>query len=213
MAARPLLLDVASAARSGALSLPVRIIPKRTFQLSAAHFRPTTATSLPSLSTPLNSQVPPSGTDPPQAEAFGETQHAAFLGEADSNTGHDAVKDAHGAPEPPLEAENSAYLGEADSDDHSEVSRVVRGDEQAALDAQHAAFLGEADSNDGFEAQRAADGDKHEAMDASNAAFLGEADGDDAHEADFDINPEKHRHRIEDTSASGLHGQHGEHDQ
>ncbi|KIX92426.1 uncharacterized protein Z520_11901 [Fonsecaea multimorphosa CBS 102226] len=213
MAARPLLLGLASAARSGALSLPIRAAPKRAFQLSTAKLRPTAATSSPSGSTPLNSQTPPPGTVPPQAEVFADNTHAAFLGEADSNEGHDAVREAHGAPPPPLEADNSAFLGEADSDDHFEVRKTIEGDNTPPLEANNAAFLGEADSDDGFEARRAAEGDKRESLDAKNAAFLGEADSDDAHEADFDINPDKHRHKIEDTSVSGLHGQQGEQDQ
>ncbi|EXJ65892.1 uncharacterized protein A1O5_10868 [Cladophialophora psammophila CBS 110553] len=213
MAARPLLLGLASAARSGALGLPLRNAPQRALQLSAANFRPTAATSSPSRSTPLNSQAPPPGTVPPQAEVFADNKHAAFLGEADSNEGHDAFREAHGAPQPALEADNSAFLGEADSDDHFEVRKTIEGDNSPALDAGNAAFLGEADSDDGFEAQRAAEGDKQESLDTTNAAFLGEADSDDAREADFDIHPERHRHNIEDTSTSGLHGQQGEQDQ
>lgn len=42
-----------------------------------------------------------------------------------------------------------------------------------------------------------------------NAAFLGEADSDDGFEADVEANPEAHRHRLEDVTASGLHGQSG----
>ncbi|OAP62543.1 hypothetical protein AYL99_01770 [Fonsecaea erecta] len=213
MAARPLLIGLASAGRSGALSLPRRAAPKRTFQLSTANLQPTAATSNPPGSTPLTSQTPPPSTVPPQAEVFADNRHAAFLGEADSNEGHDAVREVHGAPEPALEAENSAFLGEADSDDHFEVRKTIEGDNTPPLDANNAAYLGEADSDDGFEARRAAEGDKQESLDATNAAFLGEADSDDAHEADFDINPEKHRHNIEDTSVSGLHGQQGEQDQ
>ena len=81
------------------------------------------------------------------------------------------------------------------------------------MESHNSAFLSEADSDAAFEARRAAEGDKHEPLDGRNAAFLGEADSDDAHEVDFDINPEKHRHNIEDTATSGLHGQQGEHDQ
>ena len=46
-----------------------------------------------------------------------------------------------------------------------------------------------------------------------NSAFLGEADSDDHFEADVEINPETHRHRLEDVSASGIHGQAGEGDE
>jgi len=213
MAARPFLLGLASVARSGNLSFSIRTTAKRTFQLSTAQLKPTVATSSPSQSTPLASQVPPSSTVPPHAEVFADNQHAAFLGEADSNDGHDAYRDSHGPPQPALEADNAAFLGEADSDDGFEVRRHLEGDKHESLDGRNAAFLGEADSDDGFEARRAAEGDTHESMDARNAAFLGEADSDDAHEADFDINPERHRHKIEDTTSSGLHGQQGELDQ
>ncbi|KIW64800.1 hypothetical protein PV04_09709 [Phialophora macrospora] len=213
MAARPLLLGLTSAARAGVLSQPIRTVSRRAFQVSAVPLRPTVATSSPSQSTPFASQVPPSGAVPPQAEVFADSQHAAFLGEADSNDGHDINREIHGPLPEALDAGNAAFLGEADSDDAFEARKAVEGDRHPPLDAQHAAFLGEADSDDGFEARRAAEGDKHEPMDSTNAAFLGEADSDDAREADFDINPEKHRHRIEDTSVSGLHGQQGEQDQ
>ena len=211
MASRPLLLGVV---RTGALAIPPRIVPKRAFQLSAAHFRPTTVTSSPSQSTPLSNQVPSPSPVPPNTEVFADRiQHAAYLGEADSNDGHDVNREVDGPFQEALDAGNAAFLGEADSNDGFEVRRHVEGDAHEAMDAQHAAYLGEADSDDGFEARRAAEGDKHEAMDGTNAAFLGEADSDDAHEADFDINPDKHTHKFEDTSTSGLHGQHGEQDQ
>lgn len=215
MAARPFLRGVSAVAKAGIFGFPARsVAPKRLLQQSAVQLKPTTVTSSPSQSTPFASQVPSSGIVTPQAESFPDNnQHAAFLGEADSNDGHEVYREAHGPPQPALDAGNAAYLGEADSDDGFEARRAVEGDRQAALDAQNAAFLGEADSDDGFEARRAAEGDRHEAMDATNAAFLGEADSDDAHEADFDINPEKHRHNIEDTKSSGLHGQQGEQDQ
>ncbi|OCT45446.1 hypothetical protein CLCR_06305 [Cladophialophora carrionii] len=213
MAARPLLLGVASAARAGLLSHSIRTKPRRAFQVSANTLRPTVVASTPSQSTPFASQVPPSGAVPPQAEIFADSQHAAFLGEADSNDGHDLNREIHGPPLEALDAGNAAYLGEADSDDGFEARKAAEGDNHPSMDAQNAAYLGEADSDDDFEARRAAEGDKHEAMDGTNAAFLGEADSDDAREADFDINPEKHRHRIEDTTSSGLHGQQGEQDQ
>jgi len=56
-------------------------------------------------------------------------KHAAYLGEADSNDGHEANRDAYGAPPPPLDAENSAYLGEADSDDGFESRRASHPEE------------------------------------------------------------------------------------
>ncbi len=211
MASRTLLLGMI---RTGVVAVPLRLAPKRTFQLSAIQSRPTTATSSPSQSTPFASQVPSPNTVSPQTEVSADRiQHASFLGEADSNDGHDTNREVDGPFHEALDAGNSAYLGEADSNDGFELRKHVEGDQHEAMDAQYAAYLGEADSDDGFEAKRAAEGDKHEAMDAVNAAFLGEADSDDAHEADFDINPDRHRHIIEDASSSGFHGQHGEHDQ
>ena len=110
-----------------------------------------------------------------------DNRHSAFLGEADSNDGFEAYKDAHGEPHPPIDGTNAAYLGEADSDD-------------------------------GFEAHKEIHGQSLEAVDASQSAYLGEADSDDGFESDVEINPEKYRHRIEDASISGLHGQSGEGD-
>ena len=51
-----------------------------------------------------------------------------------------------------------------------------------------------------------------EALDASQSAYLGEADGDDAHMADRETNPERYRHKIDDPSLSGAHGESGEGD-
>jgi len=56
-------------------------------------------------------------------------KHAAYLGEADSNDGHEAYRDAYGAPPPPLDANNSAFLGEADSDDGFESRRAAHPEE------------------------------------------------------------------------------------
>ena len=207
MATQPLVRGVTLAIRGSTLRVATRGPARRTLQLSAARFKPNLATALPSQPTPLASQVPS------QIDVFAENQYAAFLGEADSNDGHDTNRETHGPPEASLDAGNAAYLGEADSNDGFEVRRHAEGDMHESMDGQNAAFLGEADSDDGFEARRAAEGDGHESLDARNAAFLGEADSDDAHEADFDINPEKYRHKIEDAGSSGLHGQHGEHDQ
>jgi hypothetical protein len=205
------LLNMSAAIRIGSLAIPVRGVQQRAFAVTAPLFRPPVVTSSPSHATPFASQVPPSGTPPTQAELSAD--YAAFLGEADSNDGHDIHRATYGPPDPALNAENAAFLGEADSDDGFEIRRYVEGDKHEAMDSQNAAFLGEADSDDGFEAGRAVRGDTHEAMDGTNAAFLGEADSDDAREADFDINPEKHLHNIQDTSSSGLHGQQGEQDQ
>lgn len=111
------------------------------------------------------------------------------------------------------EAQHAAYLGEADSNDGFEAWKDSHGDPPPSVDATNSAYLGEADSDDGFVAHRDAHGEKLEAMDASQAAYLGEADSDDGFEADMEINPDKHRHRIEDASVSGEHGQPGEGDQ
>jgi len=221
MAARPLLLGLASATRFGAvLRTPVGNIPSRvrTFSLSGASIAPTVATpttSFPSSGNPAIHQAKPS---PPTTATAGETadddavRHAAFLGEADSNDGHEAYREAHGVREPALDATLAAFLGEADSDDAFEARKIEEGDRHEALDAKHAAFLGEADSDDAFEARKAEEGDKHESMDATNAAFLGEADSDDGFEADVEVHPERHRHAIEDTTPSGFHGERGEMD-
>lgn len=179
MAARPLLLGLAATRTAILNSTLRRAAPRRAFKLSVVKLAPTLATSTPSAS---NTIVTPPPTSPlPAEEAAYETKHAAFLGEADSNDGHEALKDAYGEPLP-------------------------------ALDAQNSAFLGEADSDDAFEAQKAADGDKYEPLDASQSAYLGEADSDDGFESNVEVYPEDHRHKIEDTSSSGLHGQSGEHD-
>lgn len=154
-------------------------VSRRAFRPSVVQLVPTVATSTPSTSNTII--TPPPASPLPAEEVAYETKHAAFLGEADSNDGHEAFKDAYGAPLP-------------------------------ALDAKNAAFLGEADSDDAFEAQKAADGHKYDPVDASQSAYLGEADSDDGFEASVEVYPEDHRHKIEDTSGSGLHGQSGEHD-
>lgn len=210
MAARPLLLRLALAAKSGALSVPLRKPPRRAFQLSATNLIPPAATSMPTSGSRTINQMPPSAAVPGQTEDFSDSKNSAFLGEADSNDGQEVYREVHGPPQPALEADNAAFLGEADSDDAFEVRRAVEGDKYESLDAANAAYLGEADSDDGFEARKAVEGDKHESLDAKNAAFLGEADSDDAYEADFDLNPERHRHKIEDTALSGFHGERGE---
>ncbi|KIX08803.1 uncharacterized protein Z518_03460 [Rhinocladiella mackenziei CBS 650.93] len=212
MATRPLFLGLASAARSGVLTLPRRTPARRCLCVSAARPASTVATSTPTSSSMVN-QIPPSPAGPAQADDVNETKHSAFLGEADSNDGHEAFRDTYGRRQPALEADNAAFLGEADSDDAFEVQRAAEGDKHESMDAQNAAFLGEADSDDGFEALRAAEGDKRESLDAHNAAFLGEADSDDGFEADIEVHPEKHRHTIEDTRTSGFHGESGQHDQ
>lgn len=154
---------------------------------------------------------------PPQAnpvESDAEpNKHAAFLGEADSDDGFEAHRDAYGDPPPALDATNAAFLGEADSDDGFESRKDVDGQKFEALDAQNSAFLGEGDSNDGHEAQREIDGYKLEALDASNSAYLGEGDSDDGFEARREAYPEEGDHKITNPEESGLHGQTGEQDQ
>lgn len=211
-AARPLLFGLASAARSGWLSAPLRSPPRRPIYLSASRAAPTLASSTPSSNHPGISQSPTSAIAPDQSEQEADSRKAAFLGEADSNDGHEVFQQAYGAPAPALDAKNSAFLGEADSDDGFEALKAEEGDRQAPMDASRAAFLGEADSNDAFEAQKAEEGDRHEPMDATNAAFLGEADSDDGFEADIELYPEKHRHKIGDMADSGFHGERGEMD-
>lgn len=95
----------------------------------------------------------------------------------------------------------------------------------------------EADSDDAHQADREVNPEKyrHHIEDASNAAYLGEptviyqtypkhfenrmlthregeADSDDADMADREANPEKYRHKIDDPSLSGSHGEAGEGD-
>ncbi|RVX66933.1 hypothetical protein B0A52_09057 [Exophiala mesophila] len=111
------------------------------------------------------------------------------------------------------DASHAAFLGEADSNDGHDAVQAAYGEPPPALDASNAAFLGEADSDNAFEARKAAEGDKYEPMDASQSAYLGEADSDDGFESDMEIHPEAHRHKIDDASVSGLHGQSGEQDQ
>ncbi|EXJ83984.1 hypothetical protein A1O3_04651 [Capronia epimyces CBS 606.96] len=213
MAARSLLLSLASASRAGLLNLPQRTLPRRHLHLSAANSAPSVANSTPGSGGQVFHQPPPASAVPGQTDDLNDSKHAAFLGEADSNDGLEAYRDSYGAPPPALDAKNAAFLGEADSDDAFEAQRAVEGDRHEPLDPKNAAFLGEADSDDAFEATKAVEGDKHEPLNAHNAAFLGEADSDDAFEADVELHPEKHRHKIEDTSPSGLHGQGGEQDQ
>ncbi|KAG9791601.1 hypothetical protein ABEF93_000401 [Exophiala dermatitidis] len=213
MPARPLLLGLASASRVAALSFGSHPAARRCLHQSLRRVGPSVASTAAGAGGQGFKQPPPNFTAAGQREDSDGSKHAAFLGEADSNDGHDALRDSHGAPAPPLDATNAAFLGEADSDDAFEVKRETEGDKHEPLDPKHAAFLGEADSDDAFEARKAAEGDKHEPLDARNAAFLGEADSDDGFEADVEVHPEKHSHKLEDTSPSGLHGQVGELDQ
>lgn len=125
----------------------------------------------------------PDTEDPDQDSA----RHAAFLGEGDSNDGHDAVQEAYGDPPPSLDASNAAYLGEADSDDGFEHRKDIEGREGPPVDATHSAFLGEGDSDDGFEARRVTYPEEadHGIQDTSGSALhgqTGEADDFDDHD-------------------------------
>jgi hypothetical protein len=140
-----------------------------------------------------------------------EMKHAAFLGEADSNDGHDAFRDAYAKRHEAMDGSNSAYLGEADSNDNYEIQRDIVGRRAVPLDAKNAAFLGEADSDDAFELDVLKNPEAHEHRvdleEAKNASFLGESDSADMFEADREIHPERYSHGIEDTSGSGMHGE------
>jgi len=106
-----------------------------------------------------------------------DARHAAFLGEADSNDGHETWRDAYAPPDPALDAANSAFLGEADSDDAFEAQKDIHGVKLESLDANQSAFLGEADSDDGFEADIEIHPEKHrhEIEDASVSGLHGQA--------------------------------------
>jgi hypothetical protein len=110
----------------------------------------------------------------PPAEPI-DASRSAFLGEADSDDGHESNRDIHGNPEPALDASQSAFLGESDSNDAFEGEREITGDTHEALDASQAAFLGEGDSNDAFEGEKEVQGDKHEAFDPLISGFHGES--------------------------------------
>ena len=110
-------------------------------------------------------------------------RHASFLGEADSNDGHEANRDAFHPPPPALDARNSAYLGEGDGDDGFEHYKNLEGRTLEPIDASSSSYLGESDSDDGFEGRRAVypeEGD-HRIEDASVSGFAGqpgEGDGE-----------------------------------
>jgi hypothetical protein len=105
-----------------------------------------------------------------------DNRHSAYLGEADSDDGFEAWKDAHGKEPDPLDAGNSAFLGEADSDDGFEIHKDVHGEKIDALDASQSAFLGEADSDDGFESDVEINPEKykHHIEDASSSGEHGQ---------------------------------------
>ena len=153
----------------------------------------------------------------PAGQDSEDFKHAAFLGEADSNDGHESFRDAYAKPHEALDATNSAYLGEGDSNDSFEIQQDIEGRKTVPLDAKNAAFLGEADSDDAFEMDLEANPEAHrhqiDPEAAKNAAFLGEADSADAREVDRELNPGEYQHKTDDMSPSGMHGEAGSHDQ
>ena len=161
------------------------------------------AKSLPSIQRPLSTFKPLfAAPTPPQLQQAANNPVAQTMAQSTSPSGQSAD-----------EGRNAAYLGEADSDDGFEAWKSAHGKPPESVDAANAAYLGEADSDDGFEVHKDIHGQKIDPIDASQAAFLGEADSDDSFEADVEIHPEKYRHKIEDASSSGEHGQPGEGDQ
>ncbi|KAJ9654844.1 hypothetical protein H2198_006200 [Neophaeococcomyces mojaviensis] len=123
----------------------------------------------------------PRGAVPPEALDSGNTEqdtvrHASYLGEADSNDGHDTVREVYGAPAPPLDASKAAFLGESDSNDAFETRRDLEGRKLDPVDASTSSFLGEHDSDDGFEGRRVAypeEGD-HRIEDTSGSGIHGQ---------------------------------------
>jgi len=93
----------------------------------------------------------PSHMPASDSPAEDHVKHAAYLGEADSNDGHEAYRDAYGVPPPPLDANNSAYLGEADSDDGFEGRRVAHPEEgeHHIEDASTSGLHGQSGEGDG----------------------------------------------------------------
>lgn len=131
----------------------------------------------------------------------------------------ESITNASATPTPPPDQQpddnrNSAYLGEADSDDGFESHKDVHGHKIEAMDGSNSAYLGEADSDDGFESHKDVHGEKLDAVDASHSAYLGEADSDDGFEGGIESDPERadRRHKFEDTSGSGAHGESGHDD-
>jgi hypothetical protein len=109
-----------------------------------------------------------------------DASRSAFLGEADSDDGHETNREVDGNPLPELDASQSAFLGESDSNDAFESEKEVEGDKVGPIDASRAAFLGEGDSNDAFEGDKEVEGDKHEPLDPTISGFHGEGGHDDA---------------------------------
>jgi len=170
MAPRPLLFRLALTTKVGRLNTKHHNEFKRSLRLSATKPVPTDVMSS---SAATNQTVQQTHQVLLLAD---EAKNAAFLGEADSNDGHDVYRDTYGAPQPALDASYAAFLGEADSDDGLEARKIEEGDKHEPLDAKYAAFLGEADSDDGFEADVEANPAKydHKIHDTSESGFHAE---------------------------------------
>lgn len=148
---------------------------KPVFYIQPSAQTPPTDTSNPVIGTMAQS-TSPSGQN--QNDTGIGAEHAAFLGEADSNDGHETFRDNYAAPHEAVDSTNAAFLGEADSNDSFEVQKNMEGQPLPTLDAKNAAYLGEADSDDAFEADIIQNPQAHEhhidSEDTKNAAFLGE---------------------------------------
>lgn len=223
--ARSTTLRSATVARTVALSwraAPANrhlILQEKLFHIRPTLFQPDTISRPPSAaSNPMaaskSTSAPPSSQN---QQNIDEIKHAAFLGEADSDDGHEAFRDAYAKPHEAMDGTNSAYLGEGDSNDGYEIQQDIDGRRLDPLDAKNAAFLGEADSDDAFELDVIENPEAHrhqvDPEEAKNAAFLGESDSADMFEADREVHPERYSHRIEDASTSGMHGEPGDRDQ
>ena len=133
------------------------------------------ATASQSTSSPISQSIAQSASPSGQSEDDG--RHAAYLGEADSNDGFEAFKDAHGDPPPSIDGTNAAFLGEADSDDGFEANKHIHGHKLDPVDATQSAYLGEADSDDNFEADMEINPEKyrHQIEDASISGLHGQS--------------------------------------
>lgn len=198
--------------------IPVKrplILQEKLFHIRSTLFHPETISNP---SSGVHPNISSASTSSPQSsqtqQDVNEMKHAAFLGEADSNDGHDIFRDVYAKRHEAMDGSNSAYLGEADSDDNYEIQRDIEGQRFEPLDAKNAAFLGEADSDDAFELDVIENPEAHEHQvdpeEVKNAAFLGESDSADMFEADREVHPERYSHNIEDASTSGMHGEPGD---
>ena len=159
MAARPV-FSALVALRPALAGAPVRALATKPFQRPISTFKPLYAdTPSQPQANPLVQSMAQSAS--PSGQTDDDGKHAAFLGEADSDDGFEAWKDAHGQPPGPIDADNAAFLGEADSDDGFESHKDIHGEKIVQVDASQAAFLGEADSDDGFESDVEINPEKH----------------------------------------------------